>query len=166
MRVRATWRIWIVLIVALAVQTTWLAHWRVFGTAVDLPLMTTVSVSMLLGWPVGPIYGLFAGLFTGFAAAFNPGSFAVSRAIVGALFGGFEKKFSSDNPVAPVLGAVIGVIVSNLIFAFMSPAAFGWQWWLTHTATGVVLHAFLIVPLHFLLARIVLPPSHLMFART
>jgi rod shape-determining protein MreD len=164
MRERATWRIWIVLIVAQAVQTTWLAQWRPLGTYVDLTLLTIVSVSMLLGWPVGPIYGLVAGLFTGFTAGFNPGSFAVSRTVVGALFGGFEKKFSADNPVAPIIGAVCAVVVSNAVFALMSPADFSWLWWLQRTAIGMVLHALLMLPLHLLLSRLVLPPSRLMFS--
>jgi rod shape-determining protein MreD len=164
MRVRATWRIWFVLILALAIQTTWLANWHPFGTYLDLPLLTVVSVSMLLGWPVGPVYGLIAGLLTGYAAAFNLGSFAVSRAVVGAVSGSFEKRFSADNPLAPIFCAAGAVVISNVVFAIMSPADFGWQWWLQRTLSGVVLHAVCIVPLHLLLARLVLPPSRLMFS--
>ena len=65
MRERATWRIWIVFWLLAALQTTLLARWRPFETDVDWILLSVVSVSILLGWPVGAIYGLVAGWLTG-----------------------------------------------------------------------------------------------------
>ena len=164
MKERATWRIWIVLIVAFALQTTWLAPLRPMGTWVDLGLLTTVSVALSLGAQVGAIYGLVAGLLTGYGTAFNVGSFMVSRAAVGAIFGSFETKFSSDNPLAPPLCAACAVVVANLVFALMSPTSFPLSWWLQQTLRGVVVHSILIVPLHPILLRLLRPPTRSMFA--
>jgi len=164
MKERATWRIWIVLIVAFAVQTTWLAPLRPLGTWIDVGLLTTVSIALLLGFQVGAIYGLAAGLLTGYGTAFNVGSFIVSRAVVGAVFGSFETRFSGDNPLAPPICAACAVVLANLVFALMSPTTFPFDWWWQQTLRGVVVHSLLIVPLHPLLARLLLPPTRSMFA--
>ncbi|HEX8833094.1 MAG TPA: hypothetical protein VF719_02775, partial [Abditibacteriaceae bacterium] len=89
-----SWRIWLMLPFVLALHTTWLAHWQPWGARVDLPLLTVVSVSLLLGWEFGAGYGVVAGLFTGFFAATNLGSFALSRMVAGGVLGLFDKGFS------------------------------------------------------------------------
>jgi rod shape-determining protein MreD len=164
MEERPTWRIWIILYVVLAVQTTWLADWRPFGARADLPLLTTVSIALLLGWELGAIYGLFAGFLTGCFADYNVGSFAFSRALVGGLFGVFDKGFSRENPLAPPLCAGGAVLLANLIFWIMSPADFTLAAWANRTLADGLLNALLIWPLHWLVARFVLPPTRMMFA--
>ncbi len=163
MRERATWRIWIVLWLLAALQTTLLARWRPLETDVDWILLSVVSVSILLGWPVGALYGLVAGWLTGVAVGDFPGSFAISRFAAGGVLAGFDKFFSLDNPFAAPLGAAAATIVANLTFALMSPASFPVAWWLQRTGSQIVLHALLIVPLHWLLTRFVLPPSKRLF---
>lgn len=163
MRERATWRIWIVLVVTVALQTTLLARFRPLGVAVDWALMTTVSVAILLGWPVGAMYGLAAGLLCGWFSGFHPGSWAFSRLVVGASFGGFDRRFSTDNPLAAPMCVAGATVMANALFMLMSPADFPLRWWVVNTAWQMVGHAVLIVPLHAVLDRFVLPPSRLMF---
>jgi len=163
MQERPVWRIWIVLYVAMALQTTWLADWRPFGARADLPLLTTVSTALLLGWEMGAIYGLLAGFLTGCFADYNVGSFAFSRAVVGGVFGGFDKGFSRDNPLAPPLCAIGAIVLANLIFWIMSPGDFTLRVWAQSTLTSAALNALLMWPLHWLLERFVLPPTRMMF---
>src|SRR5215210_1560367 len=111
-----TWRIWVVLVVAVALQTTWLARWEPFGTHIDLPLLTVLSVAMLLGWETGAAYGLAVGLLTGYAAAFHVGSFAFSRAVVGGVFGFVDRRLSHESPLVPPLCAALAVVVANSVF--------------------------------------------------
>jgi rod shape-determining protein MreD len=157
------WRIWIVLVAAVALQTTWLARWEPFGTHIDLPLLTVVSVALLLGWETGAAYGLAAGLLTGYFVGTNLGSWALSRMVAGGVFGLSSKGFSRDNPLAPPLCAAGAVLLANLVFLVMSPTDFPVSWWVYHTLVTMGIHAILIWPLHWLIHRFMLPPTRLMF---
>jgi LytS/YehU family sensor histidine kinase len=152
------WRVWLLLPLAVALQTTWLARWQPLGAHVDLPLLTVVSAALVLGARGGAAYGLAAGLLTATFAAVNPGSFALSRLVVGALCGLFDRGFSHDNPLAPPLCAAGATLLASLIFLFMSPAAFSAAWWLGQTLTAMLLHAVLIWPVQWLVTRLVVPP--------
>jgi rod shape-determining protein MreD len=157
------WRIWLMLIFATTLQTTWLARVQPGGAHIDLLLLTTVSVGIILGWEYGAGYGLAAGLLTGFLAGTNVGSFAISRMIAGGSFGFFDKSFSGDNPMAPPLCAIGAVVLSNFIFLMMSPLDFSLMWWLQQTVARSISHAILIWPLHFLISRYILPPTRRRF---
>lgn len=163
MQERATWRIWVALLFAVALQTTWLARWRLFGAHVDLPLMTVISVALLAGWEIGALYGLVAGLLTGYVVGANVGAFALSRLVVGGTLGALEHRFSHDNPFAPPLCAAGAVVASSMILLVMSPTDFSLAWWTRHTLVSVCSHALLILPVHWLMARFVLPPARTMF---
>ncbi len=151
------------LLLAVALQTTWLARWRLFGAHVDLPLMTVISVALLAGWEIGALYGLIAGLLTGYIVGAHVGAFALSRLVVGGTLGALEHRFSHDNPFAPPLCAAGAVAASSLILLVMSPTDFSLAWWARHTLVSVGSHALLILPVHWLMARFVLPPARTMF---
>lgn len=161
---RIPWRIWLVLIVVMALQTTWLARWQLFGAHLDLPLLSVVSTALWLGWETGMAYGLAAGLLMGFCADAYVGSFAFSRAVVGGAFGLMSSHFSRDNPLVPPLCAMGAVLMANLIFWIMSPTEFSVGWWAQHTASSMALHMLLIWPVHFVIGRLVLRPERSMFA--
>jgi rod shape-determining protein MreD len=163
MRERETWRIWPVLWLLLGAQSSVLGSWRPFGVDIDWVLLSVVSVSILLGWPVGALYGLVAGLATGLTAGVFPGAYALSRTAVGGVLAGFEKQFSADNPLAAPLGAIAATILANAAFALVAPASFSFAWWAQRTLWQLPLHAVLIVPLHLLMTRLVLPPSSRLF---
>jgi hypothetical protein len=158
-RTRATWRIWVVLWLLAALQSGVLGRWRPWGVEVDWILMSVVSASILLGWPVGGVYGLAAGWLCGTLSGVFPGSFAISRAAAGALLSGFSKQFSLDNPLGAPLGALVATIVANATFALMSPSAAPLAWWAERTLWQAPLHAVLIIPLHAILSRLLLPPT-------
>ncbi len=158
-RTRATWRAWLVLWLLAALQSSTLGRWKPLGTEVDWLLMSVVSVSILLGWPVGGVYGLAAGWMSGTLSGVFPGSFAVSRALVGGLGSNFSTHFSLDNPVGAPLGALAATVVANASFALMSPSSFPVLWWVERTLHQAPLHAILIIPLHALLARLLRPPT-------
>jgi hypothetical protein len=169
MHERQTWQTWIVLWLLLSLQTTVLARWQPFGSHIDLPLLCVVSVALLLGWEFGAVYGLVAGVLTGYCAAFHVGSFAVSRAAVGGVFGLFDRRFSRDNPLAPPICAAGAVLLSNLVYGLMSPDdfiywgatshGFSFWWWAQRTLLSMLVHAVLIWPVHALIARFVQPPA-------
>jgi len=163
MQEQSTWRIWLLLLAALALQTTWLARLTFWDVHLDLPLLTTVSVALLTGWRLGAAYGMIAGLSLGICAGTNVGSFALSTMIAGGVLGFFDKGFSRDNPLAPPLCAAGTVVLANLVFFLMSPTDFSFAWWLHQTVVRAALHALLIWPLHLVIVRWVLPPKRRMF---
>jgi hypothetical protein len=158
-RTRATWRIWVVLWLLAALQSSVLGRWRPWNIEVDWLLMSVVSVSILLGWPVGGVYGLAAGWLCGTMAGVFPGSFSISRALVGAIGSNFSTHFSLDNPLGAPLGAFTGTVVANSAFALMSPSSFPMMWWVERTLLQAPLHAVLVIPLHAILARRLRPPA-------
>lgn len=163
---RATWRIWPILIVAMALQTTWLAHKQLLGIHVDLPLLTVVSVALLLGWETGALYGLAAGVLTGYCADWNVGSLAFSRAVVGGVLGFAELHFSRENPLAPSLCAAGAVLLANVVLLIMAPLDHPVMWWVQQTPISMAIHMVLIWPVYAVVDHLVLLPARSMFAGT
>jgi rod shape-determining protein MreD len=163
MQEQSTWRMCLVLVIAVVLQTTLLARWTPLGTHIDLPLLTVVSVALLLGPYAGAGYGLAAGLLMGFYAGVNPGAFAVSRVAAGAVFGLFDKGFSRDNPIAPPLCAAGATLLTNMIFLLMSPTDYAFLWWVQKTIAACIVHALLIWPVHACIVQWALPPKRSMY---
>ena len=159
MQDQPTGRIWIALLIAVVLQTTLFARFAPFGAHIDLPLLTVVSVGLLLGWEWGAGYGLAAGLLLGTYAATSLGSFGLSRLAIGAIIGLFDKGFSRDNPLAPPLCAAGATFGANLLFVIMAPTEFPMDWWIAKTAGAIAAHALLIWPVHWLMLRFVVPPQ-------
>jgi rod shape-determining protein MreD len=153
----------VLLLAVTALQTTWLARFTLWDVHIHLPLLTIVSVALLLGPRSGTIYGFFTGLVMGVFTGSNIGSFILSRMAVGGIFGYFERAFSRDNILAPPLCAIGAIVISNLIFFILSPTQFPIVWWLRQTAIAVPLHAIAIWPVHWLIGHFVAPPQRTMF---
>ena len=141
----------------MVLQTTVLAHFRPFGAHFDLPLLTVVSVGLLLGWEWGAGYGLAAGLFTGIYAATNVGAFAISRLCAGGIIGLFDNSFSRDNPLAPSLCAAGATLSAGLWFLLLAPTEFPLGWWAAKTGAAMLSHALLIWPVHWTMMRFIVP---------
>ena len=147
----------LILYLAFAIQTTWLADgftWAA-GARLDLPLIVVISSGLLCGWREGAVLGLAAGWLSGVVASYNLGSFMVSRLIVGGVSGAFDRRFSRDNPLAPSLCMAGGTLLAHLIFGVMSPSDLA-QPWLRLLCT-VALNTVAGSVLHQLFARWVLP---------
>jgi rod shape-determining protein MreD len=130
----------------MALQTTWLAHFSIFGAHLDLPLLCVVSAAMLLGARQGVVFGFVAGLLGGYTAGVSLGSFIISRMAAGGLCGLFDRRFSVDNPLAPPLCAAVATLLTHLIFGLMSPASFVFVSWMSDSLLSAALHAILIWP--------------------
>ncbi len=153
-----------VLLLVVALQTTWLAGLQIAGVHLDLPLLVAVSVALLGGATRGAFTGFFAGLLTGYFAPWHLGSFVMSRTIGAGAFGFFRRGFSLENPLAPPICAAGATILSDFVFLMMSPTDFSLGWWLHHAGIAAILHAVVIWPIHWLLARLCTPRSRMMFA--
>jgi hypothetical protein len=142
------WRLVIVFWFLFVIQTTWFSQpvgW-LGGARLELPLLLVISVGLLWGARIGLICGLAAGLLSGNINAFNPGSFAVSRMLVGGVCGLFDQRFSRDNPVAVPLCMAGGTVGAHAIFGLMSPESFAQP--LGHFLSGVLLNTVVGTLLH------------------
>jgi rod shape-determining protein MreD len=157
---RPTWRLWIFLWAILALQTTWLARVEFFGARLDLPLLFTLSAALVLGSESGAAFGLVAGVLTGYVSGASLGSFAFSRLVVGAVFGLFDRRFSSDNPFAPPVCAAAATLLASVIFLALSPDTFS-PYWLRRVLVECGLNAFFIWPV-FLCVNKLVPPARVM----
>ena len=158
------WRAIPVLLLAVALQTTWLARFEPLGVHLDLPFLVALSVALLGGVQRGAWAGFFAGLLMSVYAPWHPGSMVVSHAVSGGVMGLFQRRFSADNPLAAPLCALAGTLLAELVFMVMSPADFPLLWWVRHAVLTAFLHAMAIWPLHWLMSRLIAPPSRMMFA--
>ncbi|HVF85567.1 MAG TPA: hypothetical protein VM821_06275 [Abditibacteriaceae bacterium] len=158
-----TWRIWPLLLLSFALQTTWLARLQVWGVHLDLPLLAVLCVSLILDWRTGMVFGLVSGLVTGYLLAKNPGALALSSMITGAVLGLTDRDVWRDNPLMPPILAAAGTLLADLIVLLMAPTDFPISWWLHHTPIRMMIHALLIWPIYWILARWLKPPSRLMF---
>jgi len=146
------------------IQSTWLAHWSLFGARVDLPLVLAVAVALVGGVERGAVMGFCAGLLAAYAAAFHTGSFAVSHCVAAGAFGLFPRRFSTDNPLAPPLCAFGATLLATLVFFVMSPTAFPVTWWVRHSLAAGVQHAVLMWPVFYLVVRTCLPANRPLFS--
>lgn len=157
MNERPVGRIWILLIAALALQTTLLGSATVAGVHLDLLFLSVVSVALLVDWPLAAFYGLVAGLLTGAYVGTNMGSFALGMMAAGAGVALSDRLFSRENPLAPPLCAFGAALLFHLIFLIISPIDFPVAWVIRHALTLGITHAILIVPFHYLVERFLLP---------
>lgn len=150
-----TWHIWPLLWLLLVLQTTIFARFTVWGVHVDVVLLAVVCVALLHGMETGALFGLVAGVLTGYCAGVSVGSYVLSRLVIGAGFGLFDRRFSSDNPIAPPLCAVAATVIAHIIFGVLSPGTLGIEVWLRQTAIAAVAHAVFIWPIYWTFSRFI-----------
>lgn len=157
----STWRLWPLLWLLLVLQTTVFARFVVWDVHIDIVLLSVVSVALLYGMETGALFGLVAGILTGYCAGVSIGSYVLSRLVVGTGFGLFDRRFSSDNPVAPPLCAVAATLIVHIIFGVFSPGEFTLDVWFRQTIIAAVAHAVCIWPIYWLFSRFVPQPRTL-----
>lgn len=164
MQISPFWRIVPLLIIAHAVQTTWLSGPMWGWVRPDLPFLIALAAGLLGGTQIGAVTGIAAGLLTGLGAAWHVGSFLVSRALPPALLGALVGRFSVFHPVAPPLCAFAATLLCDGFFMLMSPSEFPFSWWGRHALASATAHAMLMWPVFFLVARLVRSEQRALFS--
>jgi rod shape-determining protein MreD len=152
------WRIWPLLWLLLVLQTTVLARFDFWGVHVDVVLLAVVSVALLYGMETGALFGLVAGTLSGYCAGVSIGSFVLSRLVIGAGFGLFDRRFSNDNPLAAPVCAAVATLIAQIIFGILSPGEYSLEMWLRQTAIAALAHAVFIWPVYWIFMRVVPSP--------
>jgi LytS/YehU family sensor histidine kinase len=158
------WRLLPLLIVANAIQTTWLSDVRLGTGNLNLVFGVALCAAMLGGPSIAFWVGIGAGYLNGLSAMWHPGSFLVAALVPCLIVGFLAARFETSHLLSPVLVAFFAVVVGNLCFVLMSPADFSMQFWISHTIYQSALQIALSWPLFWLVRRVTSPPKRLIWA--
>ena len=157
------WRVIPLMILAHALQTTWLARVHLGAASLDLPFLVAIATALWGGAGRGAIAGAGAGYLAGLAALWHPGSFLVSRLVPCALVGAAAPRLGISNPLAPPLAAAASALVADALYLLFSPGDYNAVDWNAHLPAAMLLNALAIWPVFWLVGRVVRPPKQLMF---
>ncbi len=158
------WRAVPLLILAHALQTTWLAPLHVGAASFDLPFLVALSVSLAGGAGRGALAGAGAGYLASLAAWLHPGSLLVSRLVPCVAVGWLAPKLGRSNPFGPPLLAAGATLLSDGCYLLFSPSEWILAYWSARTPAAMLLNALAIWPILWLVRRVVRPPKPLVFS--
>lgn len=107
----------LVLYVVLILQSTLINYFEIFGVKPNIVLVFIICVAMIRGGSEAAVVGLVAGLFQDILTATTLGGYAFLGLIVGAVLGGYNKRFYKDNIfMSIVFSFVITLVYESMIF--------------------------------------------------
>ena len=157
------WRAVPLMIVAHALQTTWLAPVHLGAAGLDAPFLVALAVAIAGGPARGALAGAGAGYLAGLAALLHPGSLLVSRLVPCILAGWAAPRLGRSHPLVPPLLAASGALLSDGLYLLFSPGDWDVAYWSAHAPAAMLLHALAIWPTIWLVRRVVRPPQMLVF---
>ena len=158
------WRLIPLMILAFALQTTWFGGLRLGSAPLNLVFGVALCGAMLGGARVGFWCGLGAGYLMGLGAMWHPGSFLVSHLLPCVLVGLAASKFEVSHFLSPVLVAILGTSLSQIVFLLLSPTEFSLAFWGTLTLWQIAAQALLSWPLFALVRHFVAPRRELVWS--
>ena len=158
------WRAVPLLILAHALQTTWLAPVHLGAASFDLPFLVALSIALAGGPQRGALAGAGAGYLAGLAAMLHPGSLLVSRLVPCVAVGLLAPRLGRSNPFAPPLLAGMAALLSDGCYLLFSPGEWDLAYWSAHTPAAMLLAALAIWPVLWLVRWVVRPPKPLVFS--
>ena len=158
------WRAVPLLILAHALQTTWLAPLHLGAASFDLPFLVALSMALTGGAGRGALAGAGAGYLAGLAAMLHPGSLLVSRLLPCVAVGVLAPRFGRSNPFVPPLLAATATLLSEGCYLLFSPGEWDLAYWSARTPAAMLLSALAIWPVLWLVRWVVRPPKPLVFS--
>ncbi len=162
------WRAVPLLVLAHALQTTWLTTWLVslhLGAAsFDLPFLMALALALTGGAGRGALAGAGAGYLSGLAAMLHPGSLLVSRLVPCVALGLLAPRLGRSNPFAPPLLAALAALLSDACYLLFSPGEWDLAYWSARTPAAMLGCALAIWPVLWLVRWVVRPPKPLAFS--
>lgn len=108
-----------VLLVALVVQTTWMAEWRPFGTPGDLLLLLTIGGGMAAGAERGAVIGFVAGMAFDSVLLTPFGLSALTYLVVGYAVGSMHEGVLRSAPWIPVVATAVATVVGMIFYVML-----------------------------------------------
>ena len=147
--------IWfIIIIVALLIQTSCLSIFFNSTIKPDLLLAIVISVSLLYGKEKGFLVGLFAGILQDLVSGNIFGLNAISKMIIGYSLGIIEQQVYRENTLLSVVSAVVATVfnaafISIFLYIFnynIEPFYF----FINHVIMNIIVNIIITVPMHHL----------------
>ena len=157
------WRAVPLLILAHALQTTWLAPLHLGAAPLELPFLVALCIALTGGTARGTLAGAGAGYLAGLAALLHPGSLLVSRLVPCILAGWLAPRWRTLNPIVPPLVAAVSAFLADGLYLLFSPSEWDLAYWSARTPASMLLHAIAIWPILWLVRWVVRPPKPLVF---
>lgn len=158
------WRAVPLLILAHALQTTWLAPVHLGAAKLDLPFLVALAIALVGGAQRGALAGAGAGYLAGLAAMLHPGSLLVSHLVPCVAVGWLAPKLGRANPFVPPLLAAGAALLADGFYLLFAPGEWNFSYWSAHAPAAMLLHALAIWPVLWLVRRVVRPPQLLVFS--
>jgi rod shape-determining protein MreD len=110
-------RLAVVLIVAVALQTSVAPHLRLLGANPDFALIAVVCVALVKGSETGAVFGFLTGIITAIALMEPFGVAAFVFVLIGYFAGRYAETADLPAGLAPLLTVFVATLAANLLFA-------------------------------------------------
>ncbi len=107
------------LLIELIIESTILPFIKIGGAALNLVLITIVSIGLIYGKTQGMVLGLIAGLFHDILFGRVLGFHALSYMLIGYLMGIISERVYRDNKLISFLFTALGVLLYHTSFYFL-----------------------------------------------
>ena len=146
----------LLLFIALLLQSTFFELLMIHNVKPDLSLIVLIFIATRKGVMTGQVCGFFLGLFQAFFSGIATGFYAVTKTIIGFIFGLTEGTISVSSIIIPFLLAGAAIIMKGIISGFVHiifaiPAPDMWDFILTVCIEAV--YSAVLAPFIFLLLR-------------
>ena len=158
------WRAVPLVILAHALQTTWLASLHLGAASLDLPFLVALAIALAGGPGRGAFAGAGAGYLAGLSAMLHPGSLLVSRLVPCVMVGWLASRIGRANLFVPPLLAAGVALLADGFYLLFSPGEWDLIYWSAHAPAAMLLNAMAIWPVLWLVRRVVRPPQLLVFS--
>lgn len=120
------WKLLVLLLFPIALQTTVFSHLNLLGVVPDLVLIIIICYGLLNGTNKGLFLGLIGGFLLDLTAGGILGINIITKALLGFCAGHLERMVFKDNLFVPIISVLVGTIISELL-SFLILSAFGWR---------------------------------------
>ncbi len=153
-----TLMLFIVMAVAVSLQSTVIPVLSIGGVRPDLVLVVVVSAALTVGRETGLICGVFGGLLQDLLSVGPFGYNTLSKMLLGFLVGLYERKVNQGSLLLPLL-AVAAATVGAAVLAVVFLLAYGQERLIASLLVQVLpataYHILLAVPVHFLIVWLI-----------
>ena len=150
--------IWfVVMLLAVSLQSTMIPAIAVGGIRPDLVLVVVVSAALADGKETGILCGIFGGLVQDLLSAGPFGVNTLAKMLVGLLVGIYEHKVNKKNLFMPLVAVSVGTFTAlavNMAFLLGYGQGEAVLTLLIQTPPTLAYHLLLIVPVHFVILRL------------
>lgn len=143
-------------------ESTLFQGFRIFGTMPDLAGLIVILLGLYNGPWEGALFGIAAGIMTGFFSSGYAFIFCIAYGIAGFLSGQVKDRLFPDSFVVPAITSMIITVISSLIITLlglMSGIISTFYTFTAHIIPLVIMQGALSIPLGYLVRTGIISPK-------